>query len=201
MTRARWTDDATFTNPGGTIEGGDAIVDCLAGTPLWGDQVALSPSYKAEYDIQGNRAGFEFECVLVSVSGEDALTMSLVDPSGRQDGDAEIVQHSQATGTMVRQGDRWLFQEFTGSLMPAGKQGRAGSVRPVPRDVRLGRGVRGEPSSRGPTDPSRRPVPRHARRAPPPPVIANGRSSRTDSGGSVGWRSLERTIPRPDSFT
>jgi hypothetical protein len=80
--------------------------------------VALSPSYKTEYDIQGSRAEFVFECVLVSVSGEDALTMSLVDPSGRQDEVAEIVQHTQATGTLVRQGNRWLFQEFTGSLMP-----------------------------------------------------------------------------------
>jgi hypothetical protein len=118
MMRSLWTDDATFTNPGGTIEGGDAIVAFFASSPLWGEQVALSPSYKTEYDIQGSRAEFVFECVLVSVSGEDALTMSLVDPSGRQDEVAEIVQHTQATGTLVRQGNRWLFQEFTGSLMP-----------------------------------------------------------------------------------
>jgi ketosteroid isomerase-like protein len=118
MMRSLWTDDATFTNPGGTIEGGDAIAAFFAGTPLWGDQVALSPSYKSQYDIQGNRAEFVFECVLVSISGEDALTMSLVDAAGRQDGSAEIVQHTQATGTMVRVGDRWMFKEFTGQLIP-----------------------------------------------------------------------------------
>ncbi|MHC5211038.1 MAG: nuclear transport factor 2 family protein [Planctomycetota bacterium] len=118
MMRALWTDDAVYTNPLGTIEGGDAIAAFFASGPLWGHQVSLAPSYKTEYDIQGSRAEFTFECVVLSVPGDAALTMSLVGSSGRQDTEPEIVQHIQATGTMVRQNGRWMFQEFTGSLMP-----------------------------------------------------------------------------------
>lgn len=113
-----WADDAVFSNPAVTLNGPAEIAEWFAANPLWGEQVALSPSYKTQFDIQGSRAEFVFECVVVDVSGQDPLTVSLADGSGEQDDTVEIVLHSSASGSAVKRGDRWVFQTFTGTLVP-----------------------------------------------------------------------------------
>jgi hypothetical protein len=80
---------------------------------------SLSPTYKTNYSIHGNTASLQFECVIVYTGGLDPLTTALSTiPFGGQNPNVEIVQHSTATCTAVKQGNRWVFQSFSGGAGP-----------------------------------------------------------------------------------
>jgi hypothetical protein len=115
-----WADDGVFSNPAGTIEGAEAIAAWFAETPGWGKQVALSPAYKTSFDVHGNSADFTFECVFVAVVEGDPMDASLAPGPGNGRVGAQIVGHTRATGTAVRQGEDWVFKSFTGGpITPA----------------------------------------------------------------------------------
>jgi hypothetical protein len=117
-----WAENAVFSNPSGTIHGRTAIADFFASGSGWGEVAALTASYKSTFDIRGNRADFAFECIIVDVSGMGSTTTSLSTlPFGSQNPDVEIVQHSNATCTAVKENGRWVFESFVGgggALLP-----------------------------------------------------------------------------------
>jgi hypothetical protein len=108
-----WADDAVFHGPNGDLEGPDDITAFFVNGPRWGVVASLTPSYEQVYEIKGNTATFLFECVLVDVGSGDPVTEVLSTiPFGSQNSAVEIVQHSTAYGTAVKQGNRWVFKEF-----------------------------------------------------------------------------------------
>ncbi len=114
-----WAEDAVVMAAGQVFVGPDDIADFFASGPYWGRAANLSPTYKNLYDIQGDTAAFRFECVLVDVSGMDPLTTPFSTiPFGGQNPDVEIVQHSTAEGTMVKERGRWVIKTFNGSAGP-----------------------------------------------------------------------------------
>jgi hypothetical protein len=114
-----WADDAVVSAGGGMFHGPDEIADFFSSSPNWGQAAALAPTYKTVYDIHGNTATLQFECVIVNTGGLDPLTTPLSTiPFGGQNPAVAIVQHSTATCTAVRQGNGWVFQTFVGSAGP-----------------------------------------------------------------------------------
>jgi len=117
--RSLWADDAVVNAAGNTYHGPDEIADFFSSGPYWGRAASLAPSYKTTYSVHGNVAALQFECVLVDTGGNDPLQTPLSTiPFGGQNPDVLIVQHSTATCTAVKQGNRWVFQTFTGSAGP-----------------------------------------------------------------------------------
>jgi hypothetical protein len=114
-----WAVDAVFTSGAGTFVGRDDIVEFFTGNPSFGEVASLAPTYKSVYDIHGDTADYAFECIILTTSGQDPLatTFSTV-PFGDQDPSVTIVQHSNASGTAVRRGNRWVFQTFNGGVGP-----------------------------------------------------------------------------------
>jgi ketosteroid isomerase-like protein len=97
--RSLWTEDATVTAGGNTFTGPDEIAAFVSNSgPFVNGWASLAPAYKTEFEIHGNTANFQFECVYVEESGN--LTGSPVEA------------HLNATGTMRKVGDEWLFQTF-----------------------------------------------------------------------------------------
>jgi len=112
-----WAEDAVVSTAAGTFVGPVEIADFFSSGPLWGRVTSLSSNYKALSAIHGNTADFAFECILVDVADEDPLT-AVLSSLGCQNPKVEIVQHSNATCTAVRNGNRWVFQSFTGAAGP-----------------------------------------------------------------------------------
>jgi len=114
-----WAEDAVFTSGAGTFVGRDDIVDFFAGSPGFGHTASLAPTYKSIYDVHGNTADYAFECVILAMPGLDPLaTPFSTIPFGSQNPNVTIVQHSNASGTAVRRGNRWVFQTFNGGAGP-----------------------------------------------------------------------------------
>jgi ketosteroid isomerase-like protein len=114
-----WADDAVAMAAGQVFEGPDEIADFFSSSPNWGVSAALSPTYKTTWDVHGDTALLQFECVIVNTGDLDPLTTPLSTiPFGGQNPDVEIVQHSTATCTAVRQDGRWVIQTFVGSAGP-----------------------------------------------------------------------------------
>ncbi len=114
-----WAEDAVFSSPAGTFVGPTEITDFFASSPLWGAASSLSSNYKWLYGVNNNTATFVFECIIVDVSGLDPLTTPLSTvPFGDQNPDVLIVQHSNASATAIRSGNKWVFQAFTGAAGP-----------------------------------------------------------------------------------
>jgi hypothetical protein len=114
-----WAEDAVFSNPAVTIVGRREIADWFAAGAGFGGMISMAPTYKSTYDVHGNRAEYAFECVIANPSGLDPLTTPLSSiPFGAQNPSVEIVQHSNASGTMVRRGNRWVFLTFNGAAGP-----------------------------------------------------------------------------------
>ena len=114
-----WAEDAVWSSPAGTFVGPAEITDFFASSPLWGAATSLSSNYKWLYGINNHTAAFVFECIIVDVSGLDPLYTPLSTiPFGNQNPEVEIVQHSNASVTAVRSGNKWLFQTFTGAAGP-----------------------------------------------------------------------------------
>lgn len=110
-----WTEDATFTNPAGTISGREAVVAFFMASPGWGQTASLVPSYKTVMDVQGNTATIHFECIIFTVGGADPLTVPFSTiPFGAQNPVVEVVQHSNAFVTAVKRRGQWLIQSFVG---------------------------------------------------------------------------------------
>lgn len=100
-----WTSDATLAVGPTTASGRDEIAEFFRTSgPFVNGWAALAPSYKSTVEIEGNTASFGFECVYLADSGN--LTGQTV------------VAHLNATGTMRKVGDRWLFQHFQGGAGP-----------------------------------------------------------------------------------
>jgi hypothetical protein len=119
LLEAIFAEDAVVKAAGRTMEGREAIVDFFSSDPNFGKTANLSPSFKSEYSIHGNFATYKFECILVHTGAGDPLTTALSSiPPGSQNPDVEIVQHSTAQGTMVREKGRWYFLTFNGSAGP-----------------------------------------------------------------------------------
>ncbi len=114
-----FAEDAVVKAAGMTFEGRKAVVDFFASHPRFGMTTNLAPSYKSEYSLHGNFATYKFECILVDAGGGDPLTtaLSTIPPGGQNPG-VEIIQHSTAQGTMVRDRGRWVFLTFNGSAGP-----------------------------------------------------------------------------------
>lgn len=103
--KAIWTEDATLSAFGQTATGPTEIADFFATSgPFVNGWAALAPSYKTEVEITGNTATYAFECVYVPDTGNLA-------------GQA-VVAHLNASGTLRKVGDRWLFDSFTGGVGP-----------------------------------------------------------------------------------
>lgn len=101
--RSLWTEDATVTAGGNTFTGPDEIADFVSNAaPFVNGWASLAPAYKTDFEIHGNTADFQFECVYVEESGN--LT-----------GNA-VMAHLNATGTMRKVGDEWLFQTFVAGV-------------------------------------------------------------------------------------
>jgi ketosteroid isomerase-like protein len=104
-----WADDATFTVGGNTLVGKDAIRTFFLNTapsfqhPTW---VSLSPSWKTEIHVHGNRAHIYFECHFA-----DLATGALVAPAPAYAG-------GTFDGTATRTNGRWLFQDVTAGTAP-----------------------------------------------------------------------------------
>lgn len=114
-----WAEDAVVMAAGQVFVGPDDIADFFSSGPNWGTAASLAPTYKTNWDVQGNTASIQFECILVNTGGLDPLTTPLSTiPFGGQNPDVEIVQHSTATCTAVREQGRWVFQTFSGSAGP-----------------------------------------------------------------------------------
>lgn len=111
-----WTDNAVFHGPAGPVVGPDAIADFFANGPRWGQVASLAPTYKTWFEIDGNVAKGQFECVLVDTFGADPVTTPLSTiPFGSQNQGVEIVQHSTASITAVRDRGVWKIQVFRGA--------------------------------------------------------------------------------------
>jgi hypothetical protein len=110
-----WAEDGVFSNPAMTINGRSAIVAFFMSSPGWGVTASLVPSYKTVMDIQGNTATMHFECVILTVGGNDPLTVPFSTiPFGSQNPAVEVVQHSNASITAVKRGNRWYIHTFNG---------------------------------------------------------------------------------------
>jgi hypothetical protein len=114
-----WAEDAVWSSPAGTFVGPAEIADFFASSPLWGKASSLSSNYKWLYAADSNTATFVFECIIVDVSDLDPLTTPLSTiPFGNQNPDVLIVQHSNASATATKSGNKWVFQSFTGAAGP-----------------------------------------------------------------------------------
>jgi hypothetical protein len=114
-----WAEDAVAYVAGMEIHGPDAISDFFSSSPLWGHVASLAPTYKTFWDIQGNTASIQFECVLVYTGDLDPLGTSFSTiPFGGQNPDVEIVQHSTAAVEAVIENGQWKIQTFVGSAGP-----------------------------------------------------------------------------------
>jgi ketosteroid isomerase-like protein len=97
--RALWAEDATVMAMGSTFNGRDEIVAFFSGSGLFvNGWASLAPAYKTHFDVHGGTADYRFECVYLVESAN--LTGQTV------------AAHLNATGTMRKVGDRWLFQTF-----------------------------------------------------------------------------------------
>lgn len=102
---ALWAEEATATAFGNTYEGPVAITDFFETSgPFVNGWAALAPSYRTRIEVRGNRATFAFECVYVPDTGN--LTGQ------------SVVAHLNASGTLRKVGNRWLFEEFVGGIGP-----------------------------------------------------------------------------------
>lgn len=102
---ALWAEDATATAFGNTYVGNVAIADFFETSgPFVNGWAALAPGYKTQVTVRGNTATFAFECVYLPETGN--LT-----------GQA-VVAHLNASGTLRKVGERWLFEEFIGGIGP-----------------------------------------------------------------------------------
>jgi len=120
-----WAEDAVFSSPAATVVGRTAIANFFSSGWGWGATTNLTSSYKAGFDIRGNKAAFEFECIAVDVGGMDPETTPLSTiPFGAQNPAVKIVQHSHASCTAVKRGRhckggrQWVIQTFMGSAGP-----------------------------------------------------------------------------------
>lgn len=103
--KAIWTQDATLSAFGQTATGPTEIADFFATSgPFVNGWAALAPRYKTEVDITGNTATCAFECVYVPDTGSLA--------------GQTVVAHLNASGTLRKVGDEWLFDSFTGGVGP-----------------------------------------------------------------------------------
>ncbi|MEM7205317.1 MAG: nuclear transport factor 2 family protein [Planctomycetota bacterium] len=114
-----WAEDAVFSNPAGTFVGPAEITGFFAGTRGWGRQASVAPAYKTHFDVDGDTATFEYECILVDGGGGDPLTtpMSTL-PPGSQNPAVEIVAHLHAIGTAVKRPNGWVFHTYSGGAGP-----------------------------------------------------------------------------------
>lgn len=103
--RSLWTDDATL-RVGATVASGPASIAAFfeSSPPFVNGWAALAPTYKTRVEIHGNRADYAFECVYVAETGNLA--------------GQTVLAHLNATGTMRKVGDRWLFEHFQGGVGP-----------------------------------------------------------------------------------
>lgn len=106
--RSLWAPDAqVFAGPIGCTPctGPDEIADAFATSgPFLNGWASLAPAYKTRFDLQGNTAEYEFECVyLTDVGTGDVLS-------------GPVHAHLNATGTMVLHQGRWVFQTFQAGL-------------------------------------------------------------------------------------
>lgn len=100
-----WTDDATVVTGAGSASGPDDITELIEGVgPFVNGWASLAPSYKTHFEIKGNRAEYGFECIYAEETGD--LTGN------------EVLAHLNATGTMRKVGNRWLFEHFEGGVGP-----------------------------------------------------------------------------------
>ena len=114
-----WAEDAVVMAAGQVFVGPDDIADFFSSSPNWGVSASLAPTYKTTWDVHGNIASVQFECVIVKTGVLDPLTTPLSTiPFGGQNPDVEIVQHSTATCTAVFENGRWVFNTFSGSAGP-----------------------------------------------------------------------------------
>jgi len=114
-----WADDAVVNAAGSTFTGPAEISDFFSSN--WGavQSASLVPSYKTNYQIVGKTATLQFECVIVNTTGQDPIATPLSTiPFGAQIPSVEIVQHSTATCTAVKRGNRWVLKTFNGSAGP-----------------------------------------------------------------------------------
>lgn len=96
-----WTEDATLQVGPNSATGPVAIAGFFESSPPFvNGWAALAPTYKTQVEIHGNRAEYGFECVYVEESSN--LTGN------------EVMAHLNATGTMRKVGNRWLFETFQG---------------------------------------------------------------------------------------
>lgn len=107
--RALWAPDAVvWAGAVGCLPctGPDEIAEAIATSgPFMNGWASLAPSYKTRFDVHGNTAEYEFECVyLTDVATGESLAGQTVHA------------HLNATGTMRKVGDRWLFQTFHAGL-------------------------------------------------------------------------------------
>lgn len=103
--RAIWTEDATLSAFGQTASGPTEIADFFATSgPFVNGWAALAPTYETEVEIKGNTATYAFECVYVPDTGNLA--------------GQTVVAHLNASGTLRKVGDRWLFDSFVGGVGP-----------------------------------------------------------------------------------
>ena len=115
MMASIWTQDAVFSGGGNVVKGRDKIVDFFRRGANWGKAANLAPTYKSTFQIKGNKATIQFECVIVKVDGSSPLTTALSSlPPGSQNSKVEIVQHSNTTIEAVRRGADWKIRSFTG---------------------------------------------------------------------------------------
>lgn len=103
--RSLWTDDATL-RVGATFASGPASIAAFfeSSPPFVNGWAALAPTYKTRVEIHGNRADYAFECVYVAETGNLA--------------GQTVLAHLNATGSMRKVGDRWLFEHFQGGVGP-----------------------------------------------------------------------------------
>lgn len=100
-----WTENATLSAFGQTATGPTQIADFFATSgPFVNGWAALAPTYKTEVDIKGNTAEYAFECVYVPDTGNLA--------------GQTVVAHLNASGTLRKVGDQWLFDSFVGGVGP-----------------------------------------------------------------------------------
>ena len=119
LMRSLWTDDAVFVGGGQQITGADNIVAFFEMQDPWGESVTLTSESKAHFEVLGNTAYYEFECIIVTVDGGDPLETSLSSlPPGSQNPQVEILQHSNTSGMAVREDGRWKFATFNGAGGP-----------------------------------------------------------------------------------
>lgn len=120
LMKSLWADDAVFNGPTGPIVGPEAIANFLSSDPSrWGKVASLAPTYKTWFEIHGNTAIGQFECVIIETPASDPLNTAFSSiPFGSQNPNVEIFQHSTASVTAVKRRGRWVIQTFTGGAGP-----------------------------------------------------------------------------------